>query len=96
MVLELHNYQNSVSSCSSLQSSLTSDGFSTLSGKETNTMPMVVTEWGHDQTDGSYTSVYASCLKSYLPAQHVGWMIWALGGSYYIRSGTQDYEETWG
>jgi hypothetical protein len=23
-------------------------------------------------------------------------MQWALGGSYYIRSGVQDYEETWG
>jgi hypothetical protein len=23
-------------------------------------------------------------------------MQWALGGSYYIRSGIQDYEETWG
>ncbi len=25
-----------------------------------------------------------------------GWMIWVLAGSYYIRSGTQDYEEGWG
>jgi len=23
-------------------------------------------------------------------------MIWVLAGSYYIRSGTQDYDETWG
>ncbi|KAF8855540.1 putative endoglucanase E1 [Acephala macrosclerotiorum] len=96
MVLELHDYENSVSSCSTLQSDLVGNGFSTLSGTQTNTMPMVLTEWGHDQTDGSYTGVYASCLHSYLPSVHAGWMIWVLAGSYYIRSGTQDYDETWG
>ncbi len=96
MVLELHDYQNSISSCSALQSDLNGNGFSTLSGNQVNTMPMVMTEWGHDQTDGSYTGTYASCLHSFLPAPHVGWTIWVLAGSYYIRSGTQDYEETWG
>jgi len=25
-----------------------------------------------------------------------GWMQWALAGSYYIRSGIQDFEEPWG
>jgi hypothetical protein len=95
-VLELHNYENSATSCSGLQSDLVGDGFSTLTATSGNVFPMVVTEWGHDQTDGSYSGVYASCLHSYLPAQHVGWTIWVLAGSYYIRSGTQDYDETWG
>jgi hypothetical protein len=96
IVLELHNYENSATSCSSMQSDLTGDGFSTLTTATGNVFPMVLTEWGHDQTDGSYSGVYASCLHSYLPAQHVGWTIWVLAGSYYIRSGTQDYDETWG
>jgi hypothetical protein len=96
IVLELHNYENSVAACSTLESDLVGDGFSALTTTTGNLLPVVVTEWGHDQTDDSYASVYASCLGTYLPAQHVGWMIWVLAGSYYIRSGTQDYDETWG
>jgi hypothetical protein len=96
IVMELHDYENSITSCSSLQSNLVGNGFSTLDGKQTNTFPMVLTEWGHSFADDSYKGVYASCLRSYLPSVKVGWMIWALSGSYYIRSGTQDYEETWG
>ena len=95
IVLELHNYENSVATCAGLESDLTGDGFSTLTESSSLAYPMVVTEWGHDQTDGSYAGVYASCLHSYLPSVHVGWMIWVLAGSYYIRSGTQDYDETW-
>jgi hypothetical protein len=56
---------------------------------------MLVTEYGYDQV-ADYKGVYAMCLQSYLPAQHVGWTLWVLAGSYYIRDGTQDYEETWG
>lgn len=96
IVLELHDYENSITSCSSLQSNLVGNGFSTLSGTKANTFPMMLTEWGHSQTDSSGTGVYASCLKSYLPAQKVGWFYWVIAGSYYIRSGTQDYDETWG
>ena len=96
IVLELHNYQTGIATCAKLESALVSDGFSALSSSAGNTLPMVMTEWGHDQADGSYTGVYASCLHDYLPAQHVGWMIWVLAGSYYIRSGGQDVDETWG
>jgi hypothetical protein len=96
MVLELHDYENSATSCATMQKNLIGEGFSTLSGNMANTMPMVLTEWGHDQTDGSYAGVYASCLHDFLPAQHVGWMIWVVAGSYYMRSGTQDSDETWG
>jgi hypothetical protein len=31
-----------------------------------------------------------------MPQWKTGWMVWVVSGSYYIRSGTQDYEETWG
>lgn len=96
IILELHDYENSITSCSSLQSNLVNNGFSTLTGTKVNTLPMMLTEWGHNQADSSYTGVYASCLRSYLPAQKVGWFYWVVAGSYYIRSGTQDYEETWG
>lgn len=96
IVMELHNYQNSATSCSSIQSTLQSGGFSTLTAASENQYPMVMTEYGFDQTDTSYKGVYATCLQSYLPKQHVGWTLWAVAGSYYIRDGTQDYDETWG
>lgn len=96
IILELHDYENSITSCTSLQNNLISNGFSTLTGTKANTLPMMLTEWGHNQADNSYTGVYASCLRSFLPAQKVGWFYWVVAGSYYIRSGTQDYEETWG
>ncbi|PQE15525.1 cellulase family protein [Rutstroemia sp. NJR-2017a WRK4] len=98
LVLELHNYATDSSSCSSLQSSLVSAGYSALgrNGAVTNQMPVVLTEWGHAQTGSDWGSVYSTCLKSYLGSVKGGWMVWVLAGSYYIRSGTQDYDESWG
>ncbi|KAK7736140.1 hypothetical protein SLS53_007167 [Cytospora paraplurivora] len=97
MVLELHNYENSVSSCSSLESSLYSDGFEALNTTaDVNHFPVVVTEWGFEQDNTTWLEPYTQCLEEYLPAQKAGWMIWVLAGSYYIRSGSQDFDETWG
>lgn len=93
LVLELHNYDNSATSCSSMQSNLNNAGFSAL-GK--NTFPVQLTEFGFQMDASTWKGVYASCLASYLPANKAGWFIWVLAGSYYIRSGTQDYEESWG
>ena len=61
--------------------------------------PTVLTECGFDQTDGSSERPYAQCLASIVteqPGGPGGWMQWALAGSYYIRSGIQDFEEPWG
>jgi hypothetical protein len=96
LVLELHNYQNSATSCDSMKSGLLNNGFKALDSSAKNQMPVVLTEFGYSQADNSYNSVYATCLKQIIPGWHAGWMIWALGGSYYIRSGTQDFEESWG
>lgn len=96
LVLELHNYQNSATSCSSLQSTLNTNGFQALTSSAVNKFPVVMTEFGFAMDATTYQGVYATCLASYLPAQKAGWMIWVLAGSYYIRSGTQDYDESWG
>ncbi|RAH49530.1 cellulase family protein [Aspergillus brunneoviolaceus CBS 621.78] len=99
IVLELHNYDSSASSCSSLSSSLLSDGFNALETDDSsikNVLPVVLTEFGYAQDDTTYTGVYASCLAEWIPSVHAGWMVWVLAGSYYIREGTQDYDETWG
>lgn len=99
IVLELHNYATSATSCSDLENTLYVDGFSSLNSSDpsvVNVLPMVMTEWGYSQDNTTYQGVYATCLQEYLPSLHAGWMIWVIAGSYYIRSGTQDYDETWG
>jgi hypothetical protein len=96
LVLELHNYQNSATSCDSIKSGLWNQGFKALDASSVNQMPVVLTEFGFSQTDDSYTKTYATCLKKIIPEWDAGWTVWVLAGSYYIRSGTQDYEEAWG
>ncbi|KAL6711054.1 hypothetical protein ACN47E_006929 [Coniothyrium glycines] len=96
LVLELHNYQNSATACSSIESGLWNAGFRATWPTVVNRMPVVLTEFGFSQADSSYSGVYATCLKKLMPQWKTGWSVWALGGSYYIRSGTQDYDETWG
>ena len=98
LVLELHNYENSASSCDSLKGNLQKNGFEAmdLSLKGRNVFPVLMTEWGFQMDDKTWKGVYASCLAGYLPSLKAGWTIWVLAGSYYVRSGTQDYEEGWG
>jgi hypothetical protein len=99
IVLELHNYQTSIPSCSLLEGLLYMAGFDamdTSNGSVVNVLPVVLTEFGFEQDATTYKGVYASCLRSYIPSLHAGWMTWVLAGSYYIREGIQDYDETWG
>ncbi|KAH8777640.1 glycoside hydrolase superfamily [Diaporthe sp. PMI_573] len=97
VVLELHTYANNVANCASLESSLYNNGFETLNTTaDVEHFPLLLTEWGFAMDGATYLKPYTQCLAEYLPAQKAGWMIWVVAGSYYIRSGTQDYEETWG
>ena len=99
LVLELHNYQNNATSCDSMKQSLIEGGFDALETRNSsivNVLPMVLTEFGYAQDNTTYQDVYATCLKKYLPKVHVGWMVWVISGSYYIRQGVQDSDETWG
>ncbi|GIJ99647.1 hypothetical protein Aspvir_003648 [Aspergillus viridinutans] len=99
LVLELHNYATSSSSCSSLSSSLWTDGFNALNSSDpsiVNSMPVVLTEFGFLQDSTTWEGVYASCLRTWIPEQHAGWITWVIAGSYYIRQGNQDLDETWG
>ncbi|KAF2259883.1 glycosyl hydrolase family 5 protein-like protein/cellulase [Lojkania enalia] len=96
LVLELHNYQTSATNCDSIKNGLWNNGFKALDAAAKNRMPVVLTEFGFSQADNSYNRVYASCLRRIIPEWDAGWTVWVLAGSYYIRSGRQDYEETWG
>lgn len=99
LVIELHNYANDATDCSSLESSLYNDGFQALHPEDTgavNVFPVALTEFGFEMDATTWEEVYTSCIASYLSEQKASWFIWVLAGSYYIRSGTQDYDETWG
>ncbi|KAI4861352.1 glycoside hydrolase family 5 protein [Hypoxylon rubiginosum] len=99
LVLEIHNYQNSASNCNSLKSSLYNSGFQALHAEDSgakNVFPVLLTEFGFDMSGNAWQGTYATCIASYLAEQKAGWFIWVVSGSYYIRSGTQDFEETWG
>ncbi|KAH7120981.1 glycosyl hydrolase family 5 protein-like protein/cellulase [Dendryphion nanum] len=96
LVLELHNYQNSATNCGDMEGGLWNNGFKALGEKPVNKMPVVLTEFGFSQADNSYNGVYASCIRTLMPKWKAGWTVWVLAGSYYIRSGTQDFEEVWG
>lgn len=99
LVLELHNYQSSASSCDDLSADLYDDGYQALHPDDAgaaHVFPVVLTEFGFSQDDTTWQGVYATCIASYLSEQRAGWFIWVLGGSYYIRSGEQDFDEYWG
>lgn len=99
LVIEIHNYANSAGSCDSLKSSLYNNGFQALhaeDSKAVNVFPVLLTEFGFDMTGTAYRGIYSTCIAEYLAEQKAGWFIWVIAGSYYIRSGTQDFEESWG
>lgn len=55
-----------------------------------------MTEFGFEQGDETWkTDVYATCTTESLPKQKVGWFVWVLAGSYYIREGRQGDDESW-
>jgi len=100
-VLELHEYDEGISSsCTIYDAILILFGFdaTTKTGAGTNQAPLVISEWGHDESDASaaYQSNYSVCLTEFMEERQLGWMLWVLAGSYYIRSGTLDYDEPYG
>lgn len=96
IVLELHNYENSATSCSSLQGNLDRNGFSAMGDSAATKFPVLLTEFGFQMDASTWKGVYSTCLANYFTEHKAGWFLWVVAGSYYIRSGTQDYEETWG
>ncbi|KAL8839757.1 MAG: hypothetical protein Q9170_001628 [Blastenia crenularia] len=96
IVLEVHDYDAGTTNCTEKKQNLIGDSFGALAPDAKNLLPLVMSEWGFSQSSDQYTEPYASCLREFLPEQNVGWMTWALSGSYYIRNGVVDYDETWG
>ncbi|KAK8066258.1 beta-1-6-galactanase [Apiospora hydei] len=99
LVLELHNYDNNANDCAALQGGLHNNGYQAMSPGEATTVnvfPVLLTEFGFNMNATEWQRTCATCLADYMLKLRSGWFIWVLAGSYYVRDGTQDYEETWG
>lgn len=66
------------------------------------TGPLWLSEFGVDMQGGADDGLsdahlaYLTCLVSYMEHNDADWALWALQGSYYVRDGVVDKEETWG
>jgi hypothetical protein len=76
-------------------------GFVLEQGKP-QTGPLWVSEFGVDMQGGPNDGLsdehylYLTCLVNYLEGNDADWALWAVQGSYYVRNGLIDDEETWG
>jgi hypothetical protein len=96
IALELHNYQNTAKDCNAITSGMYRNGWNALNAANPLVLPVVMTEFGFQQNSTTAKSVYAQCLKGFFEKEKAGWTYWVLAGSYYIRSGKKDLDETWG
>ncbi|PHH79522.1 hypothetical protein CDD82_2343 [Ophiocordyceps australis] len=66
------------------------------------TGPLFLSEFGVGLTGGSHSGLsgqdyrYLKCLVKYMESNDADWALWAIQGSYYIRNGNIDRNETWG
>jgi hypothetical protein len=79
----------------------TFDGFLLTQDKD-YTAPLFLSEFGVGMSGGDNDglsdgdSSYLTCLVEYMSGNDAEWAVWALQGTYYVRNGKTDYEETWG
>ncbi|KAJ0118299.1 cellulase family protein [Diaporthe amygdali] len=77
------------------------DGFLLKQG-EPYTAPLILSEFGVDMSGGDLDGLsegddsYLSCLTEYMTSNDADWAVWALQGTYYVRNGKTNYNETWG
>ncbi|KAH6654339.1 cellulase family protein [Truncatella angustata] len=66
------------------------------------TAPLIMSEWGMALSGGPNDGLtddgknYYDCVKEYMLGNDMDWALWGIQGSYYVREGTADAEETWG
>ncbi|KAI1878072.1 hypothetical protein JX265_002440 [Neoarthrinium moseri] len=107
-VWEMHAYSFTVTfprlfdSCDVVQAEYGAlDGFLLEQGQPW-TAPLFVSEFGVGLTGGPNDGLgdadkkYFDCIKEWLGGNDADWALWAVQGSYYIREGAADVEETWG
>jgi hypothetical protein len=99
-VYEMHEYDEHLTGlgCTPYKIIMEGFGFDAITTTNGQRAPLVITEWGHDETDasGAYNQAYSTCLVSIMESAQLGFMLWVVAGSYYIRSGVQDTDESYG
>lgn len=99
IVWEFHAYSWSygTTDCNALKTTLGQRVGYLLSQNQAYTGPLWLSEFGWAQNNPSADEVaYFKCLASYMQSNDAEWSYWALMGSYYVRSGTVNFEETFG
>ncbi|KAI1108102.1 glycoside hydrolase family 5 protein [Nemania sp. NC0429] len=107
-VWEWHAYEFTVTyalfkaDCEALQQAYgLFNGFVLAQGEE-YTAPLLLSEFGFGMAGGPNTGLsddddrYFQCLKDYVLGNDSEWALWALMGSYYVREGTVDSDESFG
>ncbi|KAI0793751.1 glycosyl hydrolase family 5 protein/cellulase [Fomes fomentarius] len=99
VVWEFHNYQwsFSYSSCDDHQSKLGQKAGFLLTQNKNFTGPLWLSEFGWNLGSPSAAEqAYYTCITDYMRGNDAEWSYWALQGSYYVRDGQTDTEETFG
>ncbi|KAB8338929.1 hypothetical protein FH972_021869 [Carpinus fangiana] len=100
IVLEIHKYDSFVipynGPCSLWKWDFYGKGFAALDGDAKYTLPIVLSEYGFAQDGEYYKKKYNHCMIEFMQEHKFGFMQWALQGSYYLRQGTIDSDESWG
>ena len=58
-------------------------------------VPVVMTEFGWAQDSTLLNDTMMNCIKDFTLEHDISWAVWSLAGSYRIRSGGQDVDDTW-
>ncbi|KAF7374589.1 Glycoside hydrolase family 5 protein [Mycena sanguinolenta] len=107
-VWEFHAYSFSVlysllgTDCSVVQGEYGLYAGFTLVQNEAYTGPLWLSEFGVAMTGGTESGLstsdfsYLQCLVQYMTNNDADWSIWGLQGSYYVREGTINYDESFG
>jgi endoglucanase len=56
---------------------------------------VVMTEFGWAQDPTLLNDTLQNCIKEFTLEHDISWAVWSLAGSYRIRSGGQDVDDTW-
>jgi endoglucanase len=107
LVWETHDYSFTITTPNFKDCNLAKANYGLLAGFVLEqgaswTGPLWVSEFGVGMQGGPNAGLsdedyeYLTCLVSYLEGNDADWALWALQGSYYVRDGVVDNEETWG
>ena len=108
-VWEMHAYEFTVTfprlfdSCDVVRSEYGLFGGFVLEQDRSFTGPLFLSEFGVGMQGGprhgglsDADAAYFDCLRGWLVENDADWALWALQGSYYVREGRAEYDETWG